>query len=316
MGSFSKAELSNLTAKDEGNFSIVLTLGLIFLPAVVAALAYLFFTYGVVAPSEIGQIGEFFGGWLTPLVGLFVSLLLIFTLRFQIQQTRLIRLAIDKSAEVQNKLADTQEDILARSHINFELESSAKGLISLVEQADSILNTKVNIYVDILNFDNKLPHETRLFNVIDSWNQDLQHSKEFNIKFRHDRDAKVIAKYLHNVHHEIYICQSLIKNKGWVYISPYVKSITEHVEAIITLNAVKLVTDAEIWKIKLAIHNALEKLTSGKEGKVILSSEIIAELIKDKLELLYHELPIPAGFEEQAKSLMPEQIEQNVDNLF
>ena len=160
--------------------------------------------------------------------------------RFQIQQTRLIRLAIDKSAAVQNKLADTQEDILARSHINFELESSAKGLISLVEQADSILNTKVNIYVDILNFDNKLPHETRLFNVIDSWNQDLQHSKEFNIKFRHDRDAKVIAKYLHNVHHEIYICQSLIKNKGWVYISPYVKSITEHVEAIITLNAVKL----------------------------------------------------------------------------
>ena len=301
MGSFTKTELTNISAKDERNFSLVLILGFLFIPLVVAALAYLFFTYGVVSPNQIGQIGEFFGGWLSPLFGLFVAILLIFTIRFQIQQTRLLRLAIDKSANVQNKLADSNHELLNRSHTNFELESSAKALISLVEQADKILNTKVNIYVDILNFDNKLPHETRLFNVIDSWKQDIEHNKTLTIKFRHDRDAKVIAKYLHNIHHEIYICQSLIKNKGWVYISPSVKSITEHVEAVATLNYVGLINDAELWKIKCAIHNVLDKLVSGKLGDVILDSEIIAALMKDKIETLFNELPTPEGYQEEAE---------------
>jgi len=301
MGSFTKTELTNISAKDERNFSLVLILGFLFIPLAVAALAYLFFTYGVVSPNQIGQIGEFFGGWLSPLFGLFVAILLIFTIRFQIQQTRLLRLAIDKSAHVQNKLADSNHELLNRSHTNFELESSAKALISLVEQADKILNTKVNIYVDIINFDNKLPHETRLFNVIDSWKQDIEHNKSLTIKFRHDRDAKVIAKYLHNIHHEIYICQSLIKNKGWVYISPYVKSITEHVEAVATLNYVGLITDAELWKIKCAVHNVLEKLVSGKLGDVILDSEIIGALMKDKIETLFNELPTPEDYQEEAE---------------
>lgn len=299
MGSFTKTELTNISAKDERNFSLVLILGFLFIPLAVAALAYLFFTYGVVSPNQIGQIGEFFGGWLSPLFGLFVAILLIFTIRFQIQQTRLLRLAIDKSAHVQNKLADSNHELLNRSHTNFELESSAKALISLVEQADKILNTKVNIYVDIINFDNKLPHETRLFNVIDSWKQDIEHNKSLTIKFRHDRDAKVIAKYLHNIHHEIYICQSLIKNKGWVYISPYVKSITEHVEAVATLNYVGLITDDELWKIKCAVHNVLEKLVSGKLGNVLLDSEIIGALMKDKIETLFNELPTPDGYKEE-----------------
>ena len=305
-----------MSAKDESGFSSVVKIAALIIPLVVAGLIYIFFTYGVVAPSEIGQIGEFFGGWLTPIIGGFIAILLVYSLRFQIQELRLTRLSIEKSANVQNKVADTQEKLLTRTYINFELESSAKGLISLVKQTDSILNTKVNIYVDILNFDNKLPHETRLFNVIDSWNQDLEHGKSFDIKFRHERDGKVIAKYLHNIHHEIYICQTLVKNDGWVYISPYVKSITEHIEAVVTLNAVKLVNDNEMWLVKQAVYGLHDKLENVNAGGVVLGSELVAKLIRDRIFELLQYLPTPEAFEQDAKALASNHEGHDEDNLF
>ncbi len=316
MKSFSNDELKNLSAKDESGFSAVLIYGAVLLPLVIAALVFVFFQFGVVAPSEIGQIGEFFGGWLTPIIGGFVAIMLVYSLRFQIQELRLTRLSIEKSGHVQNKVAETQEKLLTRTYINFELESSARGLISLVKQTDSILNTKVNIYVDILNFDNKLPHETRLFNVIDSWNQDLEHGKSFDIKFRHERDAKVVAKYLHNIHHEIYICQTLVKNDGWVYISPYVKSITEHIEAVVTLNAVKLVKDKELWLVKQAVYGLFDKLENVNSDGVVLGSELVAKLIRDRIAELLEFVPTPETFEQEANALVAKKENHDEDNLF
>ncbi len=310
------SSLNLIESKDEKRFSFVLGLSLFVIPLVTALLVYLFFTYGSVAPNQIGQIGDFFGGWLTPLIGGFIALLLVFTIRFLIQELRLTRLAVEKSASVQNKVAETQEKLLTRSFINFEMESSAKGLISLVKQTDNILNTKVNVYVDILNFDNKLPHETRLFNVIDSWNFDIDNGKSFDIKFRHGRDSKVIAKYLHNIHHELYVCQTLVKNEGWVYISPHVKSIAEHIEAIVTLNAVKLVSDNEMWLVKQAVQSLYDKLSNVKLDGVILGSEIIAKLIMDKIKVLIETLPTPEAFATIDKATQDANAEQDENNLF
>lgn len=296
---------SDLTkTKYETHFSVALTLGFLLVLAAGGGAAYLFFEYGQVAPSQIGQIGEYFGGWLTPILLSFMVLLLIFSLRFQIHELRLVRLSLFQSAEVQSQVAKSQEQLLSRTHINFEIESASKGLINLVEQSDEVLQTKVNVYVDILNFDNKLPHETRLLNVIDSWNLDLEHGKNFDMKFRHPRDAKVIAKYLHNIHHEVYICQSLIKNRAWSYISPYVKNVAEHIEALVTLYKVGLVTDKEIWLVKQSVITLFDRLTRSDNDDVAIGSDIVTQLIKTRFEELLEFVPTPPAFKNDADALM------------
>lgn len=299
-----KVPESLLKTPEEKQFNSALIIGLLLVVSLSILTAYLFFAYGQVSPSEIGQIGEYFGGWLTPLLLAFMVILLIFSLRFQIHELRLARASIIESASVQSRVAESQEQLLSRTHTNFEIESGAKGLISLVEQSDEILRTKVNVYVDIINFDNKLPHETRLLNVIDSWNLDLEHGKIFDMKVRHSRDAKVISKYLHNIHHEIYICQTLAKNRGWSYISPYVKSIAEHIEALVTLHKVNLVTEKEIWLVKQAVLSLYDKLGHIKGGEVLVGGDIIARLIKDRFEELIEFIPTPPAFAKEAEALL------------
>lgn len=292
------------TTADEKSFSSALVIGFGLVIASLGAATYLFFKYGQITPNQIGQIGEYFGGWLTPLLLAFMVLLLIYTLRFQIHELKMARASINESALIHRKVAESQEQLLSKTHINFEMESCAKGLINLVEQSDEILRTKVNVYVDIINFDNKLPHETRLLNVIDSWNLDLEHGKIFDMKCRHSRDQKVINKYLHNIHHEIYICQSLAKNRGWSYISPYVKSMAEHIEALVTLHKVSLVSEKEIWLVKQAVLTLYDKLSHIKAGEIVVGSDIIARLIKDRFEELIEFIPTPPSFAKEAESLI------------
>ena len=317
-----KSNINLDTTADEKSFSVALVIGLILVLVASVASIYMFFQFGQVAPSQIGQIGEYFGGWLTPLLLAFMVLLLIFSLRFQIHELRMARASIAESALVHRKVAESQEQLLSKTHINFEMESSAKGLINLVEQSDEILRTKVNVYVDIINFDNKLPHETRLLNVIDSWNLDLEHGKIFDMKCRQSRDQKLINKYLHNIHHEIYICQTLAKNSGWSYISPYVKSMVEHIEALVTLHKVSLVSDKEIWLVKQAVLSLYDKLSHIKGGEIVVGSDIIARLIKDRFDELIEFIPTPPSLAEQANSDLTKTDEQGFagdlkkDNLF
>lgn len=317
-----KSNINLDTTADEKSFSVALVIGLILVLAASVASIYMFFQFGQVAPSQIGQIGEYFGGWLTPLLLAFMVLLLIFSLRFQIHELRMARASIAESALVHRKVAESQEQLLSKTHINFEMESSAKGLINLVEQSDEILRTKVNVYVDIINFDNKLPHETRLLNVIDSWNLDLEHGKTFDMKCRQSRDQKLINKYLHNIHHEIYICQTLAKNSGWSYISPYVKSMVEHIEALVTLHKVSLVSDKEIWLVKQAVLSMYDKLSHIKGGEIVVGSDIIARLIKDRFDELIEFIPTPPSLAEQANADLTTKDEQGFgadlkkENLF
>ena len=143
-----KSNINLDTTADEKSFSVALVVGLMLVLAAAVASVYLFFQYGQVAPSQIGQIGQYFGGWLTPLLLAFMVLLLIYSLRFQIHELKMARASIAESAIVHRKVAESQEQLLSKTHINFEMESSAKGLISLVEQSDEILRTKVNVYVE------------------------------------------------------------------------------------------------------------------------------------------------------------------------
>ena len=282
---------------DEKVFGKLLIYVGLLLPMCIGLLVFTFLEYGRVAPSEIGQIGQFFGGWLTPIMLAFCVILLIFSIRFQINQLKLTRAELHNSSEAQKQSAIAQEQLLLHSKRSFELESNAKGLINLVEQGDSFLNTKTNLYVDIINFDNKLPHETRLFNMLDNWKKELEQDEALSIKCRNDRDKKYIAKYLHSIHHEIYVCQSLVKNEGWVYLSPYMNAITEHIEATVTLFYVGLIEDSEIWLIKQAVTSLHNKVSYMNEEGVVLGDEIIAKMIKETFKEILMSIPTPEKFE-------------------
>lgn len=282
---------------DEIVFGNLITYIAVILPLVLVLLTIVFFKYGEVAPSEIGQIGQFFGGWLTPITVALTMVLLIFSIRFQVHQLKLTRQELKRSAGAHQQSAQIQQDLLNQSERSFKLESNAKGLINLSEQGEYFLNTKVNLYVDIINFDNKLPHETRLYNLIDNWQKELEQNPELSIKCRNERDKKYIGKYLHNLHHQIYVCQSLIKNEGWVYLSPYLSAVQEQIEAALTMYHVKLIDDKAIWQIKQAVNSIYNKVSHIKDQGVVLDDEIIAKMIKETYRELLMQLPTPERFQ-------------------
>ena len=312
-----QADSFNKSSVDEKIFgNIVIYIGLL-VPICIALLTYTFFKYGQVAPSEIGQIGQFFGGWLTPILLAFCLTMLVFSIRYQLKQLQLTREELSKSAEAQKQSAQAQQQQLIHSKRSFELESNARGLINLVEQADGFLNTKINLYVDIINFDNKLPHEIRLFNMLDNWKKDLEIGKDISIKCRNDRDKQYISKYLHGLHHEIYVCQSLIKNEGWVYLSPYMNAISEHIESTVLLYQIGLIDQSEIWLIKQAVNSLHNRVSHINNEGVVLGDEIIAKMVKEKFKELLMNIPTPEKFrykgdnDEFEESDSPKELESN-----
>lgn len=285
------------TSWDEKLFGQLTLSFVVLLPIVIGVLIFVFFEYGSVSKNEIGQIGEFFGGWLTPIMLSFVLVLLIFSVRFQVNQLQLTREELHSSAESQEQAAKSQADMLYHAQRSFELEANAKGLINLVEQTEGFVNTKVNLYVDIINFDNKLPHETRLFNLIDNWRKELEQGNELQIKCRNERDEKYVEKYLHSLHHELYVCQSLIRNKGWVYLSPYLNSVREQLEATITLHQVGLINDKSIWMIKQAVSALYNKIQLDDKTEALVGDELIEKLLKDTFRELLFQLPTPEAYQ-------------------
>lgn len=281
---------------DEKAFKVLLVYVGILLPLCIALLTFIFFEYGQLSASQIGQIGDFFGGWLTPILLAFSSILLIFTIRFQIHQMKITREELAASTEAQKKAAQAQAAMLKYSKRSFELDSNAKGLVNLVSQADDFLNTKVNLYIDIINFDNKLPDDVRLFNVLDIWRKELESGNKLQMKCRNDRDKQLIDKYLQSLNNEIYVCQSLIKNDGWVYISPYLNSISEHIDAAVILYKVGLINDKIIWRIKQAINSLHNKLSHINSQGVILDDEIIAKMVKEIFKEMLISIPTPEKF--------------------
>lgn len=288
------AENNSVSLKlEEKLFSNLLWYFAIILPLVIGLLVFVFFEYGTVTKAQIGQIGEFFGGWLTPLMLGFVMLLLIVSTKIQIKQMVLTREELKNSAAAQARAAQSQSEMVSHTQRSFELEANARGLINLVEQTEAFLNTKVNLYVDIINFDNKLPHETRLFNLLDNWQKELEQNSELSIKCRNERDEKYVEKYLHSLHHQLYVCQSLIRNRGWVYLSPYLNSIREQIEATHTMHQVGLIGDKSIWMIKQAVNAIHAKIQTKDSRGAVVGDELIEKLLKDTFRELLFLLPTP-----------------------
>jgi len=288
------AENNSVSLKlEEKLFSNLLWYFAIILPLVIGLLVFVFFEYGTVTKAQIGQIGEFFGGWLTPLMLGFVMLLLIVSTKIQIKQMVLTREELKNSAAAQERAAQSQSEMVSHTQRSFELEANARGLINLVEQTEAFLNTKVNLYVDIINFDNKLPHETRLFNLLDNWQKELEQNSELSIKCRNERDEKYVEKYLHSLHHQLYVCQSLIRNRGWVYLSPYLNSIREQIEATHTMHQVGLIGDKSIWMIKQAVNAIHAKIQTKDSRGAVVGDELIEKLLKDTFRELLFLLPTP-----------------------
>lgn len=281
---------------DERVFSKLLIYIGILLPLCVGLITFIFFEYGQVSATQIGQIGDYFGGWLTPVILGFTCILLIFSIRFQIHQLKVTREELAASSESQKRTAQAQAAMLKYSKRSFELDSNAKGLVNLVGQSDDFLNTKVSLYIDIINFDNKLPDDVRLFNVIDIWRKEIESGNKLQMKCRNDRDKQHINKYLQSLHNEIYVCQSLVKNDGWVYISPYLNSVTEHIEASVILYQVGLISDKTIWRIKQAVNSLHNKLSHINNQGVVLDDEIIAKMVKDIFKEIMVSIPTPEKF--------------------
>ncbi|MDC2891307.1 hypothetical protein [Psychrosphaera algicola] len=301
---------------DEKVFGKLLVYIGILLPLSIGLIVFVFFEYGQLSAGQIGQVGDFFGGWLTPVILAFTLLLLIFTIRFQIHQLKVTRDELKASAEAQKKAAQAHTAMLKYSKRSFELDSNAKGLVNLVAQSDDFLNTKVNLYIDIINFDNKLPDDIRLFNVLDIWRKEIESGNKMQMKCRNDRDKQHIDKYLQSLNNEIYVCQSLVKNDGWVYLSPYLNSISEHIEASVILYKVGLISDKTIWRIKQALNGLHNKVSHINSQGVVLDDEIIAKMVKEIFKELLMSIPTPEMFRysDQPKPVVPAKPEVEAEN--
>ena len=291
-------------SKDERAFGIIVMNALWVLPLTFGAISYGFFNFGKVTPSDIGQVGDYFGGWMTPLLLSFIMLLLIYSLRFQIHQLKQIRVQINQSSKLQEKAAVSQNQLLTQSQAHFELETNANGLNTLISHTESLLNKKANLYVDIIKFDEKLPMDTRLYNLVDGWKSEFEQNadKVLELKFRDDKDAKVVSKYLHAIHNIIYVCQYLVKNKGWVYLSPYLHTIEELIDITVTLHKVHLVEEEDIWSIKEAMNNLHQKMSHIHNDGVVLGDEIIAKITLEHFKEILFLIPTPDKFQYQSSN--------------
>lgn len=287
------------SSSDEKLFKLI-TLNLIWLvPAIVVILSYGFFTFGQVTPKEIGQVGDFFGGWLTPIFTFVTILLLIFSIRFQIHELKITRQELKNSIDNQKQAAKAQQELFQQAKIGFELENSAHSLTQLVNDANKSLNVKVNQFVDIVNFDENSPNETRLFKLVDDWKHEVESGNPLALKVRNNRDSHFISNYVHTVHHIIYVCQSLAKNEGWVHVSPHIKSVSQHIDVLVTLYKVKLLNASDIWLIKQAVNGLHNKVEHIKNAGVVLDDEIIAKIVKENIKETLKSIPTPTKFQYQ-----------------
>lgn len=316
MANNNNSQPSESSRKEERLFRRLVANLIWLIPAIIGGVTYAFMHFGHVTSNEIGQVGDFFGGWLTPALTFLVMLLLIVSIRFQIQELRLARQYIEQAVETQQKTSNAQTELFKQSKLSFDLEAGANALTQLVNEADKALNVKINQFVDIIHFDDNSPSETRLIKLIDNWKQEIDKDNSLSLKVRNHRDSKFISKYLHTTHHIIYVCQTLTKNKGWLHISPHMKSITEHVEVLVTLYQVNLLNSSDIWIIKQAINGLHAKIGEVKSQGVVLDDEIISKMLKQDIKDMLKNIPTPPKYkyQEELSNTLDVQVNDEVQN--
>lgn len=94
-------------------------LGLLLFPVIIYLLK--FYSYPISSTAaEWGQMGDFFGGMLNPILAFASFIALLSTIRIQSEELRLTREEFTKSSKAQQELADTAQDELALAKVSYQ----------------------------------------------------------------------------------------------------------------------------------------------------------------------------------------------------
>jgi uncharacterized membrane protein len=89
--------------KDEYWFRLVTKYTPVIIIVALVAITIFFWNFGNITGDNIGQIGDYFGGWLNPLLTFINVLLLIFSIRFQVHELKETRLEVAAAREAQEQ---------------------------------------------------------------------------------------------------------------------------------------------------------------------------------------------------------------------
>lgn len=126
----------------EKKFENVVNL-IIFLVSVSFSVAIIFFIFSTkdspLKVNEIGQIGDFFGGTLNPLLTFITVALLIWSIRFQMDELKATREELKRSAESHKELVD-------QGDANFFINQAIKSFELSEKKIKHVLNMTIRVY--------------------------------------------------------------------------------------------------------------------------------------------------------------------------
>jgi hypothetical protein len=96
-------------------------------------------------------------------------------------------------------------------------------------------------------------------------------------------------------------------------VSPHIKSVSEHIDVLVTLYHVKLIEASDIWLIKQAVNGLHNKVEHIKNAGVVLDDEIISKIVKENIKEILKSIPTPPKFQYQEDASVAETEEEKED---
>ena len=179
-------------------------------------------------PSEIGQIGDFYGGLLNPLLTFFTIIFLIWSIRLQSRELAATREELTFTREEIKQTAKSHKELVAQGNANFFIEQAIGSFVSSESEIKDILDMKAwitihqngegpSIAVSSLHTEEEMVHEAiklRKFTKVKDFPFLWEDGMERKIFL--DANAKPFIKDLfQNIKHELINVNVIIEHHGW-----------------------------------------------------------------------------------------------------
>lgn len=196
-------------------------------------------------PSEIGQIGDFYGGLLNPFLTFFTIIFLIWSIRLQSRELAATREELTFTREEIKQTAKSHKELVAQGNASFFIEQAIKSLELTQSEIEPvfIMGIKPECITEaggapLIVF--KLRKEA---NPIGGFPSCIGYLKNHSSKIRwqanmerklfpDDESKPVIKSLIENVKHQLINFNIVVEHHGWSYALSYLPVLKRNIEFV------------------------------------------------------------------------------------
>ena len=243
-------------------------------------------------PSEIGQIGDFYGGLLNPFLTFFTIIFLIWSIRLQSRELAATREELTFTREEIKQTAKSHKELVAQGNASFFIEQGIKSFESAELKIKKVFDYKIWITTSQLkgepsrfiasffepgsNTHDAVKLSDWVQSVLVSFD-DLPESKR--TVYPDNYGAPIIKNLVVDIKQQLICLNALITYKGWIHAITCIHALTENIELlrrfeILSSNWDYIIHIIENSKFAIETYISQQTLTELKSSTVYVSVEL------------------------------------------